>query len=167
MSETYNRYGVRKEKLGIRDLRYNNRHRDYGKTLRMYDVDFVEYDIKTNEPVAMVETKHGNQKVIDFNDPEVKCTLRLAERAQVPYFIVVYYPTGPDLIDPNLINKFGDYWQFYVIPVNQLAKKKLPGPMQMTEKLYVQFLYFIRNEKMPDNLLLDDVKLTVPLPEIK
>lgn len=158
---TYHKSNI--ERLNKRDLRYNNQHRTWGKTLYMNDADSIEYDSQGN-PVAIIELKHGKTNLINTTDYQFTCLKNLANRLQVPLFLVVYFPTGDDLITNQ--QEFA-HWQFYVNPINSLAQAKV-SPQQMTEKQYVKFLYYLRVQDPPTELLptLDDTRIAINIPII-
>lgn len=134
----------------------------------MYDADGVEFDHDCN-PVALVELKHGygltgKGTTVDCNDRQFKCLSKMVSLLNVPFFCVVYFPAGLD----DLTGKtFGDHWQFWVYPRNQLACALLDGcATQMTERQYVSLLHQVRGLEVPPTLPLDDTRIDVPQPVI-
>ena len=182
--------GVKPEKTGYRDLRYNNWHRNAcGAKGYLTDLDkIVTEDPDMNEngtfpqftslevgnycmPVALIETKHGAEQAINVKSFQLKTISNLANLANLPAFCVVYYPTeaSGDTNYPQIENEFGDHYQFYVIPVNKKAYSFINEDTQMTELMYATFLYRLRNMELPADVIsnkLDDVFVDVPIPKV-
>ncbi len=158
-----------REKTGKRNLQYSKRHRIYGSKMKMYDLDSVEFDSVTKQPVAMVETKFGYAKTINLCSDEFDCLCNLADRLDVPLLCLVYYPLNAQdqLIDANDTFSTLVHMQFIVIPVNEPAKKVLPSQCRMTETQWVKFLYRLRGlSTVEAEEPLCETWKTVPLPSV-
>ena len=89
----------------------------------------VEYDNK--EPVALIEYKARGASVRP-TDANNTALLRLANRASLPFFVVIY--------DKVTL-------QFGVLPMNDLARQ-LTKKTALTEPAYVEFLHRIRGRTL-------------------
>jgi hypothetical protein len=89
----------------------------------------VEYDHM--EPVALIEYK-ARGATVRPKDANNTALLRLANRASLPLFIVIY--------DQNAL-------RFGVLPMNDLAKQ-LTNKAVLTEPAYVTFLHKIRGRTL-------------------
>ena len=141
-----------RERLGKRNLTYNNRHRQWGNSLNTMDVDFMEY--KNGKPVALIETKFGLIKEIDLNDEKMDALCALADD-RIPVFCVVYYPmdANHELVGVEREGIPVEHIQFVVIGVNDSGRKAVPSRKRMSEKEYVELLYQIRNETVPTEVV--------------
>lgn len=137
-----------REKLGKRNLCYNNRHRQWGESLNTMDVDFMEY--KNGKPVALIETKFGLIKDVDLNDEKFDALCSLADE-RIPVILCIYYPMDSDhrLIGVEREGTAVAHIQFVIIGINQLGRRLIPQRKRMSEKEYVEFLYKLRNETVP------------------
>lgn len=160
------------ERSGKRNLTYNKRHRLYGKKLIMEDIDCIEYDYHTDEAVAVIETKFGANKTVDFNDRQVKRQIKLADKLNVPFFINQYYllDERKQLMVPEQLDVDPSHVQYFLIPGNRLSYKFISEPSCMTEREYVELLYKLRGEPTikPDIKLFDKWIYTacIELPQI-
>lgn len=126
------------------------RHREFGDDCPMVDIDFlaVEYDRAT--PMALIEYKHefaAPVRLRPFRDmsPSVKALVVLANRAQVPAFVVRYKD---------------DFAKYKVSALNRRAADFIEAdPLYdgahvavMTEVGYVEFLYRLRGRDLPDSV---------------
>ncbi len=125
---------VKQEKSGWRDERLSKRHRLYGYNTPFQDIDWIEYD--NCIPVALIEYKHERSTTADVTNCQMKTLANLGNMAGLPAFMVVY----------------SDKFEFWVTPLNDLAQKIIPTPdTELTERRYVDFLYFIRGRKITDS----------------
>lgn len=161
------------ERLHKRDLHYSERHRTYGK-LPATDIDMIEYDDFDNAAI-LIEEKHGQISSVYLH--ESRKQQNVANKLEVPFFIVVYYflhlkPTKRPLfvlIDADQELSI-DHVQYFVIPANKLAAHFLPQAKQLTEKEYIRFLHHIKQSTPPDltsdqffdHLLSEDHLITYP-----
>lgn len=90
------------------------------------------------EPVAIIEYKDRRAR-LDCKDANNTTLRRLADRASLPFFIVVY--------DTNQV-KFG------VVPMNDLAKTFVPKTHILSEEKYVELLYRVRGRDVPESIKL-------------
>lgn len=134
-----------KEKLGKRNLAYNNRHRLWGDGITATDVDMLEFDKKTGKPLALIESKFGLIREIDLNDSQFEALCSLAR--ELPVFLCVYYPLN---IDGQLVNAGQEetmtHIQFYTLGVNEAGRRYVPKPTRMTEKEWVGVLRQLHGE---------------------
>lgn len=152
-----NQFGVKKEKHGYRDARYNDRHRTYGPRLTRVDMDCIVGDKleafggdcdflysdnqKSCAPIMLIEEKHGACGTIDLSAFQMKTLRYSADIQKIPFYILVYFPTGKDL-STDQIDRYGAHWFFYCIPGNNLAIEKLGGkPRYLSEDEWVCFLW--------------------------
>lgn len=155
-----------KELTGKRNLHYNRRHRLYGREMKMYDIDSVEYHHLTKQPVALVETKFGLIRDIDLNNDEFECLWNTSEKLDVPLFCLVYYPFNNKghLLDADMSYDLLTHIQYVVIPVNSQAKKLVPRQCRMTEAQWVGVLYKLRGLPPNSDFPLCDTWKEVRLP---
>jgi hypothetical protein len=143
-----------KKRSEIINTDFVDRHRNYG-ALRMFDFDCVEF--KNNEPALILELKHGRIQTIDLADNQFKCIRNTADKLDIPAFCVVYYFPGENEYN-GTVNEFGDKRNFYIIPINNIARSWLFAamPAPMTEKQFVELIYKIKQQPITPNLILDD-----------
>jgi hypothetical protein len=153
---------MRQEKTNLRSLHYSNRHRQYGRTCYMLDIDAIEFNSKC-QPILMYDEKHSSIQEIDLTSFSVQCQKNVANKLGIPMVILVTYimDDNQNLLGAEHNLNSATHWQYYIIPVNISGK-----PQQMTEKQWVEFLYFHRNEQMPDLPNLSTIWHEVNLPTI-
>ena len=100
------------------------------------DQAWCEFDRR--EPVAIIEYKNRRAR-LDSGDANNTTLRRLADRANLPFLIVVYDT---------------DQVQFGVVPMNNQAKDFVPEKQILSEEKYVELLYRIRNRVMPEDIRL-------------
>jgi hypothetical protein len=102
---------MQEERFGTRDRTYSAWHRrlsarrfvglEKAQLLSMIDLDgalYCEFDATTSEPLALIETAidHGQRRKV------ATVTKRLAERARVPAYVVLYHQARyPNPADPS------------------------------------------------------------------
>lgn len=148
-------YQVRVERTGWRDEWISNRHREFGWNAAFTDIDFMGLEYDQGKPVCLIEYKHFNAK-INLDHPSIQAQKWLADKAELPFFLVVYYPKE---------------FQYYVIPINDRAKQvpHCEGVKFWSEKNFVKLLYFLRNRVAPEEILRKMSKTldkNLPLPNI-
>lgn len=88
------------ERTGVRDLAFSGWHRAaLSADCTAIDLDFLEYCRRCRAPLALIEIAKGHH-----NTPKPTTVLRhLAERAQVPAWLVLYDidPGGPHGLSPT------------------------------------------------------------------
>ena len=137
---------VKKERTGWRDLALNGRHRRWGWDCPMVDIDFfLEFD--NGKPCALIEYKADGAQAIDFYGKNIEAQRILADRAEIPFFIVKY-------------NKSFEW--FAIRPVNTYARTVLlinsvSQRKRITEEKYVGFLYALRGRQLPTNIFRNGV----------
>lgn len=122
------------ERTGWRDQRISERHRSWGIGSPAFDLDLILVEYSHCEPKALIEYKHERAAPVYLSDANYKALIRLADRAEIPAFIVRYA---------------NDFSWLNVCPLNALAKKWLPQKSKVTEDEYVRFLYRLRGIKPP------------------
>jgi hypothetical protein len=131
---------VKQERTGWRDEALSKRHRDWGWDCPAVDIDFLMIEYDKGKSVALVEYKNEHATTQNYSHPSYRAMVDLADRAGIPAFMCRY--------TDNL-----DKWT--VDPINQRAKEKLKGAEQieLTEKRYVKFLYWLRGREVPDEIM--------------
>ena len=107
----------------------------------------IEYAQVQNECLnyAILEMKHWRtpnyviEKILAGSNPSKS----LATLAQLPFYIVKYYPAQEN----------DNRWEFSVYNGNKYANKFLESPKHMSERQFVQFLYSLRNKEAPVSLI--------------
>jgi hypothetical protein len=101
--------GVRQERTGWRDQEISERHRLWGASCPVVDLDFLLTEIHVGEPMALVEYKHFGARPIDPR-PAVFTALRnLADLAAIPSLWRGIgrphgrFAFGPSMISPAII----------------------------------------------------------------
>jgi hypothetical protein len=149
----------KRSRLYDRDMGYNERHRGYGESCPMTNLDGLEFYFW--EPIALIETKFIDDKwqfIEGFGRTTREAMKRLADRAELPAFCVGHT---------------ADMRKFAVHHMNRLAHAELRSFVQrpsaraenvailgtsstysvrITERLYVAFLYHLRDLDMPEGL---------------
>jgi len=127
-----------------RDAILSAKHRTWGYNVPAADIDFlmVEYDQRVAK--ALIEYRHLNGAV--RIDASIQAIINLADRANVPFFIVQYY------YDTDT----GKLWKeatidtpafFRIIPINDTAKQPQyawNGFDWLSEQQYTEWLHKIR-----------------------
>ena len=141
--------GVRKESTGWRDQFISEWHRKIGYNAPAMDIDgisilggehegaWIEYDRR--EPVALFEYKtigHLEQRGLEKLIEEVKPLTSLANRADLPAYLVVYDSRKARFLPYCLTHLGVDY----------------VGDIWLSERDYAAFLYQIRNRTIPVDL---------------
>lgn len=164
MSNFTNR--VKEKFLSFNNTEFNDRHRYFFGPLPAMDLDMIEY--KNDLPAILFETKHGHTSLIDLDEKNMIRLQNTARLLSIPFFIVVYYFPGLNKYN-GLSNEYGEKHKYYLIAGNDLARSymRYTHEQLMTEKQFVEFIYFIKNQPMPE-LQLDNAIDTIPdLPMIK
>jgi len=122
--------GVPKERCGWRDEKISRRHRRWGRSCPLVDLDWLVIEYHTNKAVALIEYKHKNVKSPpNIQNSNYQALIDLADKADIPIYAVYYDP---------------DVWSFDVFPINDKACEWLNSPAKMTEREYVRLMYQIR-----------------------
>jgi hypothetical protein len=129
---------VREERTGWRDLRLSAKHRQWGWDCPAVDLDFLFLEYDKGKAVALVEYKHERAAPQLASHPTYLAMVDLGTRAGVPVFAVRYKD---------------DFTVWNVVPLNDIAKLKLPERKAMTEREWVEFLYRLRGYIAPKFLL--------------
>jgi len=126
---------VKPEKFGVRDADISERHRLYGASCSMVDLDFVVIEYYFSKVVALIEYKyHLAENKHDLSTSNYKALIDLADRAGIPFFVVYY-----DRKD----------WSFNVYCSNQKAKDIYNKDLLKLDELsFVKLLYQLRDLKI-------------------
>ncbi len=136
---------VRNERSGWRDLALSERHRRWGWDCPAVDLDFLFLEYDRGNPIALIEYKHENAPPQYASHPTYQALINLGTRAGIPVFAARYK---------------GDFSEWTLVPLNDVAKQHHPTRMTMTEKAFVTFLYKLRGYVPPASLFDDaDVKI--------
>lgn len=81
-----------KERTGKRCLAYSRWHREQGRELAAIDIDFVEYCVYCNEPLALVETTRD----VGQGYKATTVTQALAQKAGLEVWLVYYSVEGEE-----------------------------------------------------------------------
>lgn len=122
------------ERSGWRDEAISRKHREWGKDVPAVDIDFLMAEYDRAEPVAIIEYKQECAKPIPSGDPNLRTIANLADKADLPAFVVRY---GADLS-----------W-FKARALNGKGREVLPGIATYSEPEYVTFLYELRGRAVP------------------
>jgi hypothetical protein len=133
---------VREERTGWRDKAMSDRHRKWGWDCPGIDLDFLFLEYDRGKAVAIVEYKHEFAAPQVASHPTYQAMIDLGDRARIPVFAVRYK---------------GDFSEWLVVPLNGLAKEKVPVRTKMTEKEWVTCLYEIRGYTPPAHLFEDAI----------
>lgn len=130
MATQVNELPVRQERTGWRDGQLSQRHRAWGFNCPAVDLDFLMVEYNRGLPCAIVEYKHHGAKMPEtFEHPTYTAVWELADRARLPFSVVVYWP---------------ETWAVRVHPVNERAMQFYKGVRYLTEREYVTSLYKLR-----------------------
>jgi len=130
---------VKPEKYGFRDKRLSVRHRLYGTSCPMVDLDLIVIEYHLKKTVALIEYKHWRgESSLNLQDANYQALMDMADRADLPFFISFYHP---------------ETWNYTVYPGNMNSFKWIPKKTEMVEKDYVRFLYKLRYLKVKDEVL--------------
>lgn len=132
---------VSPERTGWRDEEISRRHRDYGIALPAVDMDFVLIEYDSAEVCAVIEHKRYTAKPVNLNSTSIVAMSRFATKGEVPFYIVRYWPATNT-----------EPWYYEVMPVNSYASEYVSRKMMMSEKTYVNLLYRLRHQFMPDEI---------------
>lgn len=120
------------ERNGYRDEWISSIHRKWGWNCPAIDVDMIMIEYDDGEPVAIIEYKHINASQQSMSERALRPLRRLSERAQLPFFLVVYN-------DSDIT--------FCITPRNRMAvEMRISGTM--SERDYVDALYRMRGRDL-------------------
>lgn len=145
---------VIEKKTEVINTEFSDRHRIFYGPLPAMDLDMIEY--KKDMPAILFEAKHGSIVTIDLADKQFIRLRNTADKLNIPAFCLVYYYPGLNKVN-NKQDEFGKKRKYYIIPINNLARGWLflTEPKLITEKEFVELIYKIKNQPMPE-LTLDD-----------
>jgi len=124
---------TRQERSGWRDEWISRKHREWGSSLGLVDIDWLVIEYSEKTPKAIIDYKNSAIKEINLNESIYVVQRKLGDMAGLPAFIVWYSK------DP--------IW-FKILPLNSFAKNYIGRPcFEMTEEEYVAFLFEIRGRQ--------------------
>jgi hypothetical protein len=129
---------VRQERTGWRDERLSLRHRQWGWDCPGIDLDFLFLEYDRGKAVAIVEYKNEHASPQKASHPSYQAIIDLGNRAGIPVFACRYAD---------------DFSWWRIIPLNAIAKEKLPERADMTEAEWIDFLYALRGQKCPQSVI--------------
>tara|TARA_Y100000296_G_C5112050_1_gene225695 strand:- start:34 stop:462 length:429 start_codon:yes stop_codon:yes gene_type:complete len=130
---------VPRERTGWRDEEISRRHRLYGVSCPMVDIDFLVSENHYDIPKSIIEYKHHFvTQPPDFQNIQYRTLINLSDRAELPFYAVYY-------------NK--NNWNYNIYPGNGIAHKTIPNPIELSEKRYYSFLCYIRGIEPDENTL--------------
>jgi len=129
---------VRQERTGWRDESLSRRHRRWGWDCPAVDLDFLFLEYDRGKATAIVEYKNEHAALQYASHPTYQAMIDLGTRAGVPVLACRYSD---------------DFTVWNAIPLNNEAKKHLPGRKTMTEPEWVKFLYGLRGYDCPQGII--------------
>lgn len=130
------------EQKGWRDEAFSSRHREYGHSVPMMDVDFLCVEYNYFLPVAVVDYKLGNASGALFFSGSVPKTLMplvaLANAASIPALVVQYWPNKNFAYRPQALN---------AAAVKMIRCRSIGDTVPMTETEWVATLYELRGNQ--------------------
>ena len=140
------------ERSGWRDEALSLRHRTWGSNCPGADIDFLLVEYDRSVPVALIEYKHHLVGSINPEHPNYRAVGQLADFAQLPFFVVFYWP---------------DCWAFRVQSMNLAAEdiEAYKDADLLTEREYVSGLYELRDRE-PDLSVIQRLNNTHPWEEV-
>ena len=131
--------GTRQENTNFRDLSASKFHRKLGRKIFMTDIDGLEYKYAPSgiEFVAVIDYKavlndKYNLQPIYLNRSSIQANRHLANKLEIPFFIVVTYLTDNYEVP-----------MYYVYPANENANKYKPTWMSVHQ--FSEFQHELRN----------------------
>lgn len=129
--------GIKGERTSWRDGHLSERHRKWGFGVPAQDIDFLLLELDRSKPTALIEYKSEFAGEQYPSHPSYLTLINLGDRADLPVFVVRYAQNF-------------SWWK--VIPLNSVAKKMLPERVEVNERLYVTWLYNLRNLTPPEEI---------------
>lgn len=128
---------VRPERSGWRDMALSEEHRKWGWDCPAVDLDFLFLEYDRGQPTAIVEYKHERSQPQHASHPTYQAIINLGTRAGIPVFAARYK---------------ADFSEWTIVPLNEIAKVKLPVRKIMTRRGWITFLYGLRGYTPPEQL---------------
>lgn len=134
---------VRQERSFWRDTSLNLRHRQWGWDCPATDIDFLEYD--RGRSIALCEWKHERAAPYDSNDASMRARRDLADKAKVPFFVII---------------RANDLSWLDIVPENKKAEEIMiragiqDKPYRFESEIkFVDFLYWLRGRPLPKDVV--------------
>lgn len=121
---------AKEEKLGWRDERISQFHRELGYDYPAVDIDFLLCEFDSGIPVALIEHKHENFKDPTGIIPSFTAIRALADAAHIPFFLVKYSE---------------DLERFEVQRQNSIALAKCQKEFVLSRDQYARWLKWLRD----------------------
>ena len=146
------------DNTNLRDAFPSLYHRRLGRKLYMLDIDHMAYTYRNGniEFCSVIDWKNGSAKNISTKWSPIQAQIVLADKLEIPFFIVVTY------LDPALYK----IPMYYVIPINTKAKS-ISGMKWYTEYDYSLLEHQIRNASVEITEALSKDYTEYDLPEIE
>lgn len=128
---------VKEERTGWRDAGLSERHRSWGWDCPALDLDFVLLEYDYGKATAIVEYKNQHAAPQYPSHPSYRALIDLGNKADIPVFGCRYAD---------------DYSWYRVAPLNQAARKYVQQQTEMSETQWVETLYRIRGNDLPDSV---------------
>lgn len=133
------------ERSGWRDQELSARHRMWGWDNPMVDVDWLVIEYDNARAVALIDYKEsGSPRVGDPKDHSTRAFAGVASDARRPAFTVRYHRPGEHWPEKG--------WEFFVIPLNDLAREAMPHTPRLDEVSFVTWLYALRGRDLPEDV---------------
>ena len=129
---------VRQERTGWRDEALSLRHRQWGWNCPGIDLDFLFLEYDKGKATAIVEYKNEHAAPQKASHPSYQAMIDLGDRADIPVFACRYAD---------------DFSWWKIIPLNTIARGKLPKRTEMTEPEWITFLYGLRGYECPQSII--------------
>jgi hypothetical protein len=139
------------ERTGWRDQELSERHRLYGPSCCLMDLDclWIEYDALQERAIIEYKAHHVSSESASTSASAI-VVQSVAAKCSIPAWIAYY-------------NLRCDRWQYRIVPLNQMAVALFGGKHYLTEAAYVAKLYEVRNRAVPESVL--HALASHPLPE--
>ena len=129
---------VMQERTGWRDEGISRRHRKWGIGCTMVDFDFLSLEYEWGRPCAIVEYKNEHAALQYATDTRYIALVSLGDSAKIPVIVCRYTD---------------DYSQYSVVPLNEHAKKFIPGRKVLDELGWITLLYKIKGHEVTPEFL--------------
>lgn len=132
---------VKKRFTDYSDSIISDRHREaFGYHMFINNFDWLGFHYELDKVTDICEFKHCSTKKIDLNSFNYKALINMADKLEVPCFIIFYNEED---------------WSYYLIQINKSEKvwKYAKKPMKITEKNLISALYKIKGREISKETL--------------